>query len=112
MERETARLLKNTAIWMILVLITGGSIGLTERFFGKPASLIVGASILSGFMYWDFLKRKSAEDTTRQIFELLKANRDNSSKNSSLKNKSTNFKLQQPTTSFQYRQINATAYSG
>lgn len=38
MERETARLLKNTAIWMILVLITGGSIGLTERFFGKPAS--------------------------------------------------------------------------
>ena len=79
MERETARLLKNTAIWIILVPITGGSIGLTERFFGKPASLIVGASILSGFMYWDFLKRKSAEDTTRQIFELLKANRDNSS---------------------------------
>ena len=38
MERETARLLKNTAIWIILVLITGGSIGLTERFFGKPAS--------------------------------------------------------------------------
>lgn len=113
MERETARLLKNTAIWMILVLITGGSIGLTERFFGKPASLIVGASILSGFMYWDFLKRKSAEDTTKQIFELLKANRDNSSINSSLKINLpiSSFKLQQPTTSFQYRQINATAYS-
>lgn len=102
MERETARLLKNTAIWMILVLITGGSIGLTERFFGKPASLIVGASILSGFMYWDFLKRKSAEDTTRQIFELLKANRDNSSINSSLKNKSTNFKLQTSAANYQF----------
>lgn len=102
MERETARLLKNTAIWIILVLITGGSIGLTERFFGKPASLIVGASILSGFMYWDFLKRKSAEDTTRQIFELLKANRDNSSINSSLKNKSTNFKLQTSAANYQF----------
>lgn len=102
MERETARLLKNTAIWIILVLITGGSIGLTERFLGKPASLIVGASILSGFMYWDFLKRKSAEDTTKQIFELLKANRDNSSINSSLKNKSTNFKLQTSAANYQF----------
>ena len=102
MERETARLSKNTAIWIILVLITGGSIGLTERFLGKPVSLIVGASILSGFIYWDFLKRKSAEDTTRQIFELLKAKRDNSSINSSLKNKSTNFKLQTSAANYQF----------
>ena len=93
MERETARLLKNTAIWMILILITGGSIGLTERFFGKPASLIVGASILSGFMYWDFLKRKSAEDTTRQIFELSKDNRKNSLTTPPL-GKTTDFKFQ------------------